>query len=585
MITVSIARRNVDSSQSEDLDDLHLFDVNITTDHKDTCQAGSNTSITIRPRLLATGAPGHIEPPYGGNWVDEHVQDMMSALQTQMNSPIRLLQRKSKRLEAWEPTMWQMEVSVVRTLAAGTPKLLNQDEKDNNAAGQENEGQRRVLVLSCRAPGRSTHASELSRPVSRTILQAAEDPTKSSLYDLGYFTAIHLDMLLVHKRPRKSDPIIYFQFVNQNKSEVIKEDLKAVNKVAALLLLHRVQNVIIAPYPHARSAVETAATVLLSGGLKTVVTLAYHISESDVEEFIRSLYTGYIHQKLPWEEAARVARRCLRGSEADEGMPSCDFVVLAYVNSEWLPSTGLSVDYKSLEQEQSHPNSLYRREHDIVHMESVLLLGKPLVLLIYRMAGVGKTVLLVFLCLWWKASGMVENAIHISLSLSEPFNKDNMLQQLQRHFVPNSTLDSEDTSSLYEHFESHKCLIVIDDLDSANFNRQQSQFLNLTSKLSKSGTLVILASRKRERWLSKAKVYKLSGLHTRPATLLLMDPEFRDLVTNNDNSSSPEVTAKDKTQGEIDYLEAVVEMVSGNAQAIEIMTQSGIYWSRAPKDV
>ncbi|PNP74040.1 hypothetical protein FNYG_12668 [Fusarium nygamai] len=113
------------------------------------------------------------------------------------------------------------------------------------------------------------------------------------------------------------------------------------------------------------------------------------------------------------------------------------------------------------------------------------------------MAGIGKTALMDHLCTWWKASGMIEDAIHISLSLSEPFNKDNMLQQLQSHFVPNSSQGS-DTSPLYEHFESHKCLIIIDDLDSANFNRQQGQFMNLTSKLSKSGALVILASRKRE---------------------------------------------------------------------------------------
>ena len=109
---------------------------------------------------------------------------------------------------------------------------------------------------------------------------------------------------------------------------------------------------------------------------------------------------------------------------------------------------------------------------------------------------------------------MIEDAIHINLIPSESFNKDDMLQQLQHRFVPNSTLDSDDTSSFYEYFESHKCLIVIDDLDSANFNRQQGQFMDLTSKLSKSGALVILASRKRERWLSKAKSYKISGLRT-----------------------------------------------------------------------
>ncbi|KAF5570249.1 hypothetical protein FPHYL_1404 [Fusarium phyllophilum] len=638
MITVNIARRNVDSSQSEDLDGSHLFDVNITREHENTCQTGSNNSITIRPLLLlATGAPGHIEPPWGGDWVSEHVQDMMSAPQTQMNSPSdfygekvviriaekawfnkdnsevhntenhmpmqRVLWEFLERLEVWKHTMRPMEVSVVQTLATGTPKLLTEDGEGNKAAEQKNEGQRRALVLSCRAPGRSTHASELSGPVSRTILQAAEDSTnvifvrpgsfralKTELesHPKGYFAAIHLDMLLVHKLPRKSEPEvprIYFHFVNQNKTEVIEEDLKAVDKVAALLLLHGVQDVIIAPCPHARSAVETAATVLLSSGIQTVVILAYHITENDADVFLRSLYTGYIQQKLPLEEAARAARRHLRGGEGDEKMPVCDFVALTYVDSDWLPFNSLSVDYKSLTQEQSHPNSLYGREHDIVHIESILLLGKPLPLLIYGIAGIGKTALLDHLSTWWKASGMIEDTIHISLSLSKPFNKDSMLQQLQRHFVPNSTLDSEDTSFLYEHFESHKCLIVIDDLDSANFNRQQGQFMNLTPKLSKSGALVILASRKRERWLSKAKLYKLSGLHTRPATLLVMDPEFRDRVTDDDDPASPETTTKTKTQEERDCLEAVVEMVNGNPQAIEIMTQSGLYWSRAPKDV
>ncbi|KAF5529597.1 hypothetical protein FNAPI_13830 [Fusarium napiforme] len=617
MITINITRGNVDPSQSEDLDGSHLFDVNITRDDG-TSHIRSNTSITIRPLLLlATGAPGHIEPPWGGDWVSEHVQDIMSALKAKMNSPSdfygekvviriaeqpwfnnnysedhnaedhmpmqRVLWEFLERLEVWEPSMRPMEVSVVQTLATGTPKLLDQDGKENETAGPENEGQRRVLVLSCRAPGRSAHCSELSGPVSRTVLQAAGDSTKAIF---GYFSAIHLDTLLVHKRPRKSEPgthRIYLQFVNQDKSEVIEEDLKAVDKVSALLLLHGVQEVVIAPCPHARSAVETAATVLFSSGIRAVVTLAYHITESDVEVFLRSLYAGYIHEKLPLEEAARAARRHLRGGQGDE-KSSCDFVVLTYVHSEWLPSTTFSVACKSVEQEQSCPNSLYGRQYDIVHIESILLLGKPPPLLISGMAGVGKTALLDHLCTWWMASGLIEDAIHINLSPSEPFNKDDMLQQLQSHFVPKASQDS-DTSSLYEYLESHKCLIVIDDLDSANFNRQQGQFTNLTSKLSKSGALVILASRKRERWLSKAKVYRLFGLRTRPATLLVMDPEFRDRVTDNDEPSSLDITAKTKIQEERDCLEGVVEMVNGNPQAIEIMTQSGLYWSRAPKGV
>ncbi|EWG54655.1 hypothetical protein FVEG_17351 [Fusarium verticillioides 7600] len=359
-------------------------------------------------------------------------RDMMGELEAQMNSPLdfhgqkvviriaeqpwfndnnsedhntedhmpmqRVLWEFLERLEVWEPTMRPMEVSVVQTLATGTPELLDQDEKENGAAGPENEGQRRVLVLSCRAPGgRKFYNVIFKRPGSSRALK-----TELESHPKGYFTIIHLDMLLVHKRPRKSEPgtpRIYFQFVNQNKSEVIEEDLKAANKVAALLLLHGVQDVVIAPCPHARSAIETAATVLLSSGIRTVVTLAYHITEIDAGVFIRSLYIGYIHEKLPLEEAARAARRHLRGIEGDE-KPICDFVALTYVNSDWLPSTTLSVDCKSPKQEQSHTNSLYGREHDIVHIESILLPGKPLPLLIYGMAGIGKTALLDHLCTW-----------------------------------------------------------------------------------------------------------------------------------------------------------------------------------------
>ncbi|KAG9506194.1 hypothetical protein J7337_003175 [Fusarium musae] len=393
----------------------------------------------------------------------------------------RVLWEFLERLEVWEPTMRPMEVSVVQTLATGTPELLDQDEKENGAAGPENEGQRRVLVLLayCSTGGRKFYNVILKRPGSFRALK-----TELESHPKGYFTIIHLDMLLVHKRPRKSEPgtrRIYFQFVNQNKSEVIEGDLKAAIKVAALLLLHGVQDVVIAPCPHARSAIETAATVLLSSGIRTVVALAYHITEIDAGVFIRSLYTGYIHEKLPLEEAARAARRHLRGIEGDE-KPICDFVALTIHTFAWKAAAAIDLW-----------NGWHWKDGSVGSF-------------MYMVKGFGP---------------------------SESFNKDDMLQQLQHRFVPNSTLDSDDTSSFYEYFESHKCLIVIDDLDSANFNRQQGQFMDLTSKLSKSGALVILASRKRERWLT---------------TLLVMDPEFRDRVTDNDEPSSPETTAKNKAQ-------------------------------------
>ncbi|VTT61628.1 unnamed protein product, partial [Fusarium fujikuroi] len=385
-ITANIARRNVDPSQSEGLDGLCLFDVNIIRDHDGTSHIGSNTSVTIRPLLLlATGAPGHIQPPYGGDWVSEHVQDMTNALQTQMNSPSdfygervviriaeqpwfnnnnsedrntedhmhmqRVLWEFLERLEVWEPMMRPMEVSVVQTLATGTPQHLSQDGKGNKVDDSGNERQRRnpCIVMSC---SWSFHSCERALPPS---LAYHSTGGKSFYKRHLYTTWIHFALAnLSPKLPGST-----------YKSEVIEEDLKAVDKIAALLLLHGIQDVVIAPCLHARSAIETAATVLLSSGMQTVVTLAYHITKNG---------SGYIHQSLPLEEAARAARRRLRGSVGDERLPICDFVVLTYVNPEWLPSTSSSVDYKTPKQEQSYPNPLYGREQDIVHIESILCL-------------------------------------------------------------------------------------------------------------------------------------------------------------------------------------------------------------------
>jgi hypothetical protein len=218
MITINIARGNVGPSQSEDLEGLHLFDVNIIRDDG-TSQTGSNTSITIRHLLLLeTGAPGHIKPPWGEDWASKYVQDMMSELEAQMNSSLdfhgqkvviriaeqpwfkdnnsedhntedhmpmqRVLWEFLERLEVWEPTMRPMEVSVVQTLATGTPKLLDQDEKENGAAGPRTKGKggflccHAVLLVVPPMPASSPTQSPVPFYRRQEFLQT------SSLYDL-----------------------------------------------------------------------------------------------------------------------------------------------------------------------------------------------------------------------------------------------------------------------------------------------------------------------------------------------------------------------------------------------------------------
>ncbi|KAI0884106.1 uncharacterized protein GGS22DRAFT_19195 [Annulohypoxylon maeteangense] len=557
------------------------------------------------------------------SWDSDEMEDTMPV--------VRVLWELLERLDLWEPSIRPSSVSVIRTIAADAIDQSNEtDSKVNKSDGHCDDGNEerppRVVVLACRAPSGTTtntdSESKFIRPVFHTILAATEEPnadastavgnnTKNITFvrpgsfraleaelkarPRGYYTTIHLDMEVVHKSKSK----IYFQFIKHGKGsfQEIQADLKSASKVGALLALYGVHRVIIIPCPLARSATEAAAAALISAGMCTVVTLAYPAAERSVDLFTRRLYIAHVQQALGLEEAARRARRYLRSARADVGsdgnkVPVCDFIPLVYVDRGWrVPSqtsSHVNINDQSRQYESSNHSQIpypYGREIDILHIESIFLLGDRLPLLLRGPPGIGKTALLNHLRVWWKASGMIDDSAHLHLATTGPFNKDDILQRLQLHFTQSQTPDRTSIDPLREHLKRHRCLVVLDDLESATLNNQHRLFLNLCSTLSKAGAIVIMASRRREKWLSKAsKAYELVGLHTWPATQMVIDSGVSNRVIDIDLPASPSTQEIMKTKEDRDYIDGIVEMVDGNPLVVEFMIRSGLYRSITPRN-
>ncbi|KAA8574046.1 hypothetical protein EYC84_005578 [Monilinia fructicola] len=584
------------------------------------------------------------------DWLNAHVRDMLNALKSCTILPatcnetviIRVLEEKSwdsdgsedsfpvirvlwellERLDLWEPSVQPLSVNVVRTIAAGAIDQPSGDDVNDdcnrtinsaNHYSDDDEGRSpKILVLACRAPN-STTTTTLTRPVSDTILAATSELKRNTVttaesgsgnitfvrpgsyralkakleaHPRGYFTTIHLDMEVVHKCPPKSQPKIYFQFISgsKNESQVIQTELKTASKIGALFALHGVYRVVIVPCPLARSATEAAAATLIKAGMRAVVTLAYPATEKSVELFTSRLYIAHFQQDLDLEEAARVARRGLVQEKANGGgadntedtIPVGDFYTACVRRPE-------VHEWSYHNRQVTYP---YGRENDILHIESTILLGDRLPLLLYGPPGTGKTALLSHLHLWWKASGMIDDSAHIHLATTGPFDKDNILHHIQRQLNPDKTVEDTSLDSLHEYLKMHKCLVVLDDLESATFNYQHRPFLNLCSTLSKAGALVVLLSRKREKWLGRAtKMYRLAGLPTPPATQMIIDSVRSSHIIDANLSTPLSSRTMPQTEEDKDFLAGIVEMIDGSPLAIKHLIRHSLCRNTAPKSV
>jgi tetratricopeptide (TPR) repeat protein len=355
-----------------------------------------------------------------------------------------------------------------------------------------------------------------------------------------WFDLVHFD---VHGQVSSDgDPYLIFLSKHGRNSFAV-----SASQVATLLKENVVHSVFLnscdsAKILHGKSS--NFARILLEHGIHQVVAMSFKFTSSAAKFFISAFYTDFLGTKTrDMQKALQFARRKLQQNTKRSGgfgltVHLEDFIVpvlYARCCKEPLPmnSTPTAVEISNaptLDQSplasiftnqllQQYQQLLFAefsqmtpdfigREQDILEIETCLTKSpNQNILVVWGMAGIGKTALIYFLGWWWAYTEFGKPFIYMSLHPSYPVSFSNILRQY----------DSDALTSLTQALNGHRHIFVLDDLDAVagHYSREDREKLkNFIQSLQGGQSLVLLVSRSEEAWLDilKLKRYHLCGL-------------------------------------------------------------------------
>ena len=309
---------------------------------------------------------------------------------------------------------------------------------------------------------------------------------------------------------------------------------------------------------------------MIKEGLLLAIGMRYEILDSAVDIFVKNFYHQYVQQGTKFISAAHISRLALQAQPNRRTKFNTDVQVKDYVTPVVAVSTELDICDLRLNHEGSmlalvgkdvnHEQvKICGREGDILALETKTAISN--VLLIRASAGTGKTSLARHLCWWWKATGYVEDAIHIDCAM---LGGPGVHQIRERIDAALDVISTNGSNNAVRYLNEHKYLIVIDSLDAKRIDQESasSQYA-LRSFLRKiKSSIVLLLSRAEEQWVQTvAKVtYYLNNLDMKASL---------QLATQEATKMSCDIHTGNKL--DLRFLEQCMSLVDGNALAISIL--------------
>ncbi|MDI1492909.1 MAG: hypothetical protein OHK93_004692 [Ramalina farinacea] len=308
---------------------------------------------------------------------------------------------------------------------------------------------------------------------------------------------------------------------------------------------------------------------MINQGLLVAIGMRYQVLDSAVDIFVKNFYRHYIQNGEDFISAAHIARHALQTQPTRRTKFNTDVQVTDYVTPIVAVSTDLAIRHLRLDHAGStlahvreKQMDIRGREGDILSLETKTAIST--VLLIRASAGTGKTLLARHLCWWWKATGFVEDSVEIDCATVGGLGVQHIREKIDIGFGISSKHGSIDTET---YLKRHKCLIVIDNLDAAQVDRESSSSQRalriFLRKIKKSGnSIVLLLSRYEEQWVQTIAnvIYPLNNLDMEASVQFATQGATRlpRSIRNGDRL-------------DLRFLEQCMSLVDGNASAISIL--------------
>lgn len=338
----------------------------------------------------------------------------------------------------------------------------------------------------------SAHASAavtILRPPTYSALQQHLEETRQ-LHGPGFYQIVHLDMhggLLTADSVSPSSSLGSAPAESRARGYLIFEhtdhgqDAIAAADLASVLRAHGVSVVIINACQSARHIADdrlSFAAELHTAGIPWVLAMGYTVTVSAVRLMMEAFYNA-LQQGQPLGNACQQARQALllnKARQANFGqIISLEDWLLPIVYSHEEPPTPLRTSHSAktatsavsiAQPNESLPwlpaDGFWGRDLDILRIERQLQRHNEL--LLYGMAGVGKTRLLKHLMAWWRETGWVDRAAYVELdeqSLSIEHIKRELASQLELN-IDNEPIETLD---LIARLRKHRYLLIFDQLD------------------------------------------------------------------------------------------------------------------------
>ncbi|KAI8629650.1 hypothetical protein F5Y19DRAFT_431355 [Xylariaceae sp. FL1651] len=448
-----------------------------------------------------------------------------------------------------------------------------------------------ILVISARPRSEEDIPHRLvTRVISLKVFESGDEKIKWKLvrpgtwdafldeleaFPLGHFDIVHFD---VHGSDDKDvgNSLLFIRPDEQNIGNLLPHPVPA-TEIASVLARYKVKIVILNACRSAKgsSLDKNIAATIVNAGVHACLAMSHNVISRAVEVFMCALYDAMLIKHLPLAYAVQVARRSLRvypkrvtgfGEQAETD----DWIVpIVYLSHAYKPPTKPAVGGNvSLPPEDFSQMEPYGREADILNIESTLLISKrPLVLV--GPAGIGKSILLKELAVWWRITGLVDETCYLQLSDGPKWSLDGLCETIHDEFLKD--MPYTDPEAIISYLNNNRVLLVLDSIEAFDisdrsiqrkYHRELPQFLR---RLQGSKSLILLASRQSCNFLSDCTVeHRLAGLSTMGGMQMI-----KQLWNKADFSAISPVSLSNPDDAL--FLEQIIKLLDGNPAALGIV--------------